>query len=215
MKATTKRIINDLILRYPKLSKCKDAVFEALSILITMYKANGKLLVCGNGGSASDSEHIVGELMKGFVLKRQLREPFSQQLMLENNGTYIEKKLQEPLEAISLVSQVGLMTAFANDQAADLCFAQQVLGYGKENDALLCISTSGNSKNVIYAAQVARVKKMFVIGLSGHGGGELNEYTDVNIIAPELETYKIQELHLPVYHAICLALEEEFFGEDK
>lgn len=215
MKVTTKRIIEVLILRYPELNKCKGAILEALSILITMYKAKGKLLVCGNGGSAADSEHIVGELMKGFLLKRKLREPFSQQLILETNGTYIEKKLQEPLEAISLVSQVGLMTAFANDQAADLCFAQQVFGYGKENDALLCISTSGNSKNVIYAAQVARLKRILVIGLSGRDGGKLNEYTDVNIVVPELETYKIQELHLPIYHAICMALEEEFFGEDK
>lgn len=215
MKTSTKRVIDDLILRYPKLIKNKEKILETLSLLIEMYKAKGKLLVCGNGGSAADAEHIIGELMKGFLLKRHLKEPISQQLQMDANGTYIEKNLQEPLEAISLVSQVGLMTAFANDQAADLCFAQQVLGYGKENDTLLCISTSGNSANVIYAAQVAKVQKMHVIGLSGRNGGKLSGYTDVNIVVPETETYKIQELHLPIYHAICIALEEEFFGEEK
>lgn len=215
MKKTARAIIDNLILRYPQLDVCKSSVLQALTMLINTYELKGKLLVCGNGGSAADAEHIVGELMKGFLLKRKISQPLANEICMENNGTYICKNLQQPLEAISLVSQTGLMTAFANDQAADVYFAQQVLGYGKEEDVLLGISTSGNSNNVIYAAQVAKVLGMKTIGLTGHGGGKLNNYTDINIIVPEQETFKIQELHLPVYHALCAAIEEEFFGGDK
>ena len=173
-------------------------------------------MICGNGGSASDSLHIVGELMKGFVLQRKLPSDLQNALReaAPNSAEYLIKNLQGALPAISLVSEVALSTAYANDKASDLAFAQQVLGQGRKGDILLAISTSGNSSNVLYAAQVAKALEISVVGLTGVGGGKLSDWSNVLIDVPEKETYKIQELHLPVYHAICLALEQEFFGEE-
>ncbi|MBO5060115.1 MAG: SIS domain-containing protein [Clostridia bacterium] len=212
MKKSTEIIINDLFLRYTNLECCREDIVSAIELLIEMYKSKKKLLVCGNGGSASDALHIVGELMKAFVKPRCIEG--EEKAMLED-GTcepeYLIKNLQRALPAISLVSETALITAYSNDNAADLCFAQQVYGYGETGDALIGISTSGNSKNVIYAAQVARAKGVKVISLTGVGGGAIKEQSDVCICVPEKETYKIQELHLPVYHAICLAIENEFF----
>jgi D-sedoheptulose 7-phosphate isomerase len=190
---------------------------NAAKLVIDCYKNGGKLLVCGNGGSAADCEHIVGELMKGFVLRREL-SPEQQSIISGSfpaDSEYLISNLQQGLPAISLVSHTALMTAFANDQSADLCFAQQVLGYGKQGDVLLAISTSGNSKNILYAAKIAKVIGIKVIALTGKTGGGLKDVCDVLVNVPETETYKVQELHLPFYHALCLAVEEYFFGESR
>lgn len=207
--------LNQLFGRYPALEACRQEIEAAYELLRGCFAAGGRLLVCGNGGSAADSLHIVGELMKGFALSRKLsadwEEKFKQ--VCPEMAPYLMENLQGALPAISLVSETALSTAYANDQAPDLSFAQQVLGQGRAGDVLLCISTSGNSTNVLYAAAVARVMELRVIGLAGQGGGRLKELSDVCICAPSKITYQIQEYHLPIYHALCLALEREFFGE--
>ena len=206
--------LSDLISSYSSLKSCFDDITHGFNVMVNCFQSGGKLLVCGNGGSAADCLHIVGELMKGFVLPRYL--PSSLQNMFRirypESAEYLCKNLQMPLPAVSLVNEVSLSTAYANDQASDLNFAQHLLGIGKEGDVLLAISTSGNSQNVLYACQVAKVLGLIVIGLTGNDGGKLKDMADISICVPEKETYKIQELHLPVYHALCLALEDQFFS---
>lgn len=201
--------------RYPKLAVCKDDIKKAYELLETAYNNGRKLLVCGNGGSASDSEHIVGELMKEFKLKRKVYSDQATALKAIDPelGQVLADNLQGALPAICLTGHSSLTTAFMNDANADLVFAQQVNGYGKPGDVFLGISTSGNSKNVLYAAVNAKAKGLKVIGLTGAKESKLMKYADVCIRAPETETYKIQEYHLPVYHCLCLMLEEKFFGE--
>lgn len=209
MKSSSLLHLNTLIERYPSLSVCKDLIVESCEELVKCYKNGGKLLVCGNGGSAADSEHIVGELMKGFILPRKISSDLANKI----SDDELCSVLQCGLPTISLVSQTALSTAFSNDQLPTAVFAQQVLGYGKKGDALLCISTSGNSLNCVYAAKVAKALDMKVISLTGEKDSKLKELSDVTIQAPSKETFKIQEYHLPIYHAICLALENEFFGD--
>lgn len=204
-----------LVERYPKLAVCKEDIRKAYELLETAFQNGRKLLVCGNGGSASDSEHIVGELMKEFKLKRKVYGKHAAALkeIDPELGQVLAENLQGALPAISLTAHSSLQTAFMNDVVPELVFAQQVNGYGNEGDVFLGISTSGNSKNVLYAAVNAKAKGLKVIGLTGGKVNKLMEYADVCIRVPETETYKIQELHLPVYHALCLMLEEKFFGE--
>lgn len=204
-----------LIERYPHLSVCKEDIKQAYIILETAYKNGRKLLVCGNGGSASDSEHIVGELMKEFKLKRKIYSDHAAVLKKIDPelGQMLAEHLQGALPAISLTGHSSLQTAYMNDAVPELVFAQQVNGYGKSGDVFLGISTSGNSKNVLYAAVNAKAKGLKVIGLTGAKENKLMKYADVCIRVPETETYKIQELHLPVYHCLCLMLEDHFFGE--
>lgn len=216
MKKETLETVQTLIERYPVLSACREAMEQAVKVLVESYAAGGKLLVCGNGGSAADSEHIVGELMKGFLLPRRLGGEMQQRFekACPEHAAYLMENLQGTLPAISLVNSVGLGTAFANDQAPDLVFAQQILGLGNEGDVLLGISTSGNSKNVLYALDVARAKGLRTIVLTGRKGGRIvsENLAETVICVPEDETFKIQELHLPVYHMLCIAAENEFFG---
>lgn len=214
MKQTTKNIIDDLILRYPALKSCYESINQSIEMLIKCYINDGKLLICGNGGSAADSQHIVGELMKSFVLPRKLTEEKQMEIKraFPENSSYLIDNLQGTLTAISLLGEIGLTSAYANDMAPDLAFAQQVLGLGRKGDTFLAISTSGNSSNVLYACKVAKIQKMNIIGLTGETGGKMKDLCDVLICAPSKETFKIQEYHLPIYHSICLALEYEFFG---
>ena len=207
--------LNLLIERYPKLVVCKEDIKKAYELLEAAYSNGRKLLVCGNGGSASDSEHIVGELMKEFKLKRKVYSDQAAALkeIDPELGQILADNLQGALPAICLTGHSSLTTAFMNDANADLVFAQQVNGYGKPGDVFLGISTSGNSKNVLYAAVNAKAKGLKVIGLTGAKENKLMRYADVCIRVPEIETYKIQEYHLPVYHCLCLMLEEKFFGE--
>ena len=202
-----------LIERYPKLSVCKEDIKNAYLLLEAAYNNCRKLLVCGNGGSASDSEHIVGELMKEFMLKRKVYTNQAEKLreIDVEMGSVLAENLQGALPAICLTGHSALTTAFMNDANADLVFAQQVNGYGNPGDIFLGISTSGNSKNVLYAAITAKSKGLKVIGLTGAKENKLMKYADVCIRVPETETYKIQELHLPVYHCLCLMLELKFF----
>lgn len=209
MKEKIAVIFDGLIGRYPALEGCRKDIVKAEKLMAESFRAGGKLLACGNGGSASDAQHIVGELMKGFVLARKLPGEMREKL----DDDYLSDNLQMALPAVSLMGEAALTTAFANDCAPDLAFAQQVLGLGRKGDVLLGISTSGNSRNVLYAAKVARAQGMKVVMLTGRDGGRCASFADAAIRVPETETYKVQEYHLPVYHAICLALEEEFFGE--
>ena len=206
--------VNHLIDRYPKLIVCHDDIMTAYGLLETAYTNGRKLLVCGNGGSASDSEHIVGELMKEFKLKRKVYSDHAAVLKEIDSelGQTLAEHLQGALPAISLTGHSSLQTAYMNDAVPELVFAQQVNGYGKPGDVFLGISTSGNSKNVLYAAVNAKAKGLKVIGLTGAKENKLMKYADVCIRVPETETYKIQELHLPVYHCLCLMLEDHFFG---
>ena len=194
----------------------KDCIVEAYQILEESYTNDGKLLVAGNGGSAADAEHIVGELMKGFVNPRKLEAEYSDALITVNNelGRVLSENLQGALPAIALDGHLALTTAYLNDCEPLLCFAQQVNGYGRKSDVFLGISTSGNSRNILYAATVAKAKGMKVIGLTGEKDSKLSEISDTCIQVPETETYKIQELHLPVYHCLCLMLEDTFFGKE-
>lgn len=203
-----------LIDRYPVLSVCKEEIRKAFTLLKKTYEQEGQLLVCGNGGSGADSEHIVGELMKEFAIRRPLGEEEKKRLceVSKEHGELLGAHLQGSLPAIPLTGNIALSTAFANDAVPELVFAQQVYGYGRENSALLGISTSGNSRNVIYALEVAKTKKMVTIGMTGESGGKMKELCDVCICVPAKKTYQIQELHLPVYHTLCLMIEEEFFG---
>ena len=205
--------INELMKRYPQLVVVRKEIEESYEVLKKSYQNGGKLLIAGNGGSCADSEHIVSELMKGFCLERKVPGDFADTLKeidLEM-GTNLAAKLQGALPAIALDNHNALNTAYLNDVDGLLCYAQQVYGYGTTGDVFLGISTSGNSKNILNAAIVAKAKGMKVIGLTGEGGGKLADISDVVIKVPEKETFKIQELHLPVYHCLCLMLEKEFF----
>lgn len=214
MENRLEKHINHLVERYPQLSVCSLQIIEAYKILEEAFSSGHKLLVSGNGGSASDSEHIVGELMKEFKLKRKVFSEQADRLrsISPELGEMLANNLQGALPAISLTGHSSLTTAFMNDSEPELVFAQQVNGYGQPGDAYLGISTSGNSKNVLYAAVTAKSKGLKVIGLTGSKENQLMRYSDVCIRVPETETYKIQELHLPVYHCLCLMLEDKFFG---
>lgn len=206
--------LDDLMRCYSKLEVCRQSIIEAYELLVESYRNDGKLLVAGNGGSASDAEHIVGELMKSFVLPRKMKLEYAENLVSIEPliGAELADKLQGALPAIALVNHTALSTAFLNDVDPFLGFAQQIYGYGQENDVFLGITTSEKSKNIIYAAVTAKAKGMKVIALTGKDGGNIKDIADISIIIPEDETYKIQELHLPVYHCLCLMLEREFFG---
>lgn len=197
-----------MIAAKPDIEMAKEAIIKA-------FETGGKLLLCGNGGSCADCEHIVGELMKGFMRKREL--PEEKKLEMIKNADFIDREwlcqLQGGLPAISLPSAAALNTAFCNDVNPELIYAQQLMGLGKSGDVLLCISTSGNSKNVCAAATVGRALGITVIGLTGKSGGRLKEIADICICVPETETYKVQELHLPVYHYICAEAEKYFFDD--
>jgi D-sedoheptulose 7-phosphate isomerase len=205
--------IQQLIERYPSLEFVKSDISAAFDILANSYANGGKLLIAGNGGSASDAEHIAGELMKTFAKKRNLPDAFiiDIQKVDPEIADYLIPRMQPGLPTIALSGHASLNTACINDIDGNITFAQQVYGYGKETDVLLAISTSGNSKNILYAAAVAKVRKLKIIALSGGSGGALKKFADACIIVPETETYKVQELHLPVYHCLCQMLENHFF----
>ena len=208
-------MLNELVERYPILNEEKEVIKKTAETIIECYKNGGKLLICGNGGSCADAEHIVGELMKGFLEKRPLSE--NKKAEMKKNCPEIPENilgnLQGALPAIALPSFVALHSAFCNDVDPELIYAQTLMGLGKKGDVFLGISTSGNSKNVYAAALTAKALGLTVIGLTGIGGGKLSQVADICIKAPESETFKIQELHLPIYHYLCAAIEHEFFGK--
>jgi D-sedoheptulose 7-phosphate isomerase len=206
-------VLNSLIKKYPQLAGVKENISEAAEMLIYCYSTGGKVLVCGNGGSCSDADHIVGELMKGFEKKRPVKGELAEKLtgIGGERGKYLSEKLQQGLPAISLTVHNALITAVANDIDGDLIFAQQVIGYGNPGDILIGLSTSGNSQNVTDAIIAAKAKGMKVIGMTGETGGKIKPFCDVLIPVPETRTLSVQELHLPVYHTLCLMVENHFF----
>jgi len=205
--------LQELISRYPRLSVVRNDINSAFEILKESYINGGKLLIAGNGGSASDAEHIAGELMKTFAKKRALPDSFISEIKKVDTelSDYLLPKMQPGLPAIALSGHASLNTACINDIDGNITFAQQVYSYGKAEDVLFGITTSGNSKNVLYACAVAKAKKLKIIALTGESGGKIKQFADVCICVPETETYKIQELHLPVYHILCMMLEDYFF----
>ena len=206
-------MINELLNRYSSLCECKEDIEKAAKAIIECYENGGKLLLCGNGGSCADCEHIVGEMMKGFLKKRPLND--SKKAEMKSKCDLVDdellSKLQCGLPAVAIPSINALNSAFCNDVDPELVYAQPRMSLAKENDILIGISTSGNSKNVFGAVKVAKALGIKVIGLTGKKGGKLKETADICICAPETETFKIQELHLPIYHYICAAVEEHFF----
>ena len=212
MKDTTRKIYEELFCRYPSLCGIKENILNAFNIVKSTYQNGGTLYCAGNGGSSADSEHIVGELLKSFKKYRKVDEETTKSLSNQgDDGVYLLSKLEGSLPAVSLISQTGIITAFANDKSWDTAIAQQLYGLGKKGDCLVVLSTSGNSKNCVYAVLVAKAKGIKTIAFTGVGGGKLKELCDECIFVPETETYKVQELHLPVYHCLCAMLEEEFF----
>ena len=216
MKENIAKHIDVLFERYPELDFNREYIKKAYELLEQTFLNGGKLLVAGNGGSASDAEHIVGELMKGFEKQRRLPMEYKDRLISENEelGNVLADNLQMALPAIALDGHIALSTAYMNDCIPELCFAQQVNGYGNSGDVFLGISTSGSSKHILYAAVTAKVKGLKVIGLTGANDSELSKIADVTIRSSQTRTYMIQEHHLPIYHCLCLMLEERFFGEE-
>lgn len=214
MEQSVLKHVDTLMERYPQLSVCRDDVIKAYEIMEEAYNADHKLLIAGNGGSAADSEHIAGELMKRFKIQRPVPAEFAEKLKGIDSvrGENLAKNLERGLMAIPLVAHEALSTAYINDVDGLGVFAQQLYGFGRPGDVFLGISTSGNSKNIMSATVVARALGIKVIGLTGEAEGELTKVADVAIRVPEIETYKIQELHLPVYHCLSLMLEDRFFG---
>ena len=206
-------MINELVNRYPLLETVREDIEKVYKTIVECYENGGKVLIVGNGGSSADSDHIVGELMKGFLKERPVSEEMKAAMMAIDpvRGEALAKNLQGGLPAISLTAHTALNTAFANDRDPVMMYAQQVNGYGKPGDVFLGISTSGNAENVLYAAVTAKAKGLKVLALTGKDGGKLAKIADASIIIPIQETYKIQELHLPVYHALCLMLEDHFY----
>lgn len=213
MKASTQEIFDGLFARYPALEVCRADVQAAFDSLAAAYRTGGKVLCCGNGGSASDCEHIVGELLKKFKRHRDIPTELKERLRAAGaDGALLAERLEGSLPAISLVSQSGILTAFANDVGWDEAFAQQLLGLAKPEDVLVALSTSGNSRNCVLAAVLARTLGVRTISLTGEAGGRLGELCDVAIRVPAHETYQVQEFHLPVYHALCAMLEAELMS---
>lgn len=202
-----------IYVRYPQLNGCRKDIEQSIVILKDCFRQGGKLLVCGNGGSSADSDHIVGELMKGFLKKRPLTAETRLKLINAGIDEITASGLQGALPAISLTSQTALTSAFGNDADPETVYAQEVYGYGRPGDALMCISSSGNSENIVRAAKTASAIGLYTVALTGREESRLSDICDVTVKVPETETYRVQELHLPVYHYICSRLEEIFFGD--
>ena len=213
IKMTPNEVLDELMIRYPALTGMRAEIYEAFCAMRDSFQNGGRVYTCGNGGSAADSEHIVGELVKSFRIARPIEKSYAEKLEAVGGelGAEIAGALESGLPAVSLCGHPSLATAFANDNNPTLTFAQQVSVYGNAGDTLVTISTSGNSKNCLCAAVVAKAKGMRVVFFGGGNGGKLKSLSDVSLIVPETDTFKVQELHLPIYHCLCAMLEREFF----
>lgn len=211
---TPESILDRMLERYPVLTGIRGMILSAYNTLEKCFSSGGRLYICGNGGSAADALHIVGELMKSFVMKRPVSESFAQRLRMlyPDSAESMLSHLEGALPAVALVENSALNYAFCNDVNPDMVFAQQIYGYAQSGDVLIGISTSGNAVNVLNAIKTAKAIGTVTIGLTGGTGGALVQLSDLAIVVPETETYKVQELHLPVYHALCMMLEQRFFG---
>jgi D-sedoheptulose 7-phosphate isomerase len=214
MKQTTTALLDEALVRHPLLVSCREAMLEAATALLQSHAGGGKVLVCGNGGSAADAEHLVGELMNKYLIRRTIPADHASALgkAAGADGKYLAANLQQAVPAVSLVSQSSLITSVSNDVAADVVFAQQVYAYGRPEDVLIAISTSGNARNVVLALHAARLVGAATIGLSGRSGGAMKALCDTAVCVPADRTPEVQELHLPVYHTLCGMVENEVFG---
>jgi len=213
LKDSTLKHMDEFNSRYPQLASTSSGIAAAVKAICKCYRSGGKIMVCGNGGSAADSEHIVGELMKEFILPRTL-PPAHIDLMKEVGCEKLAHSLQQGIPAIALTAHTSIATAILNDTDPQVCFAQQVYVYGRPNDLLIALSTSGNSENILNALKVAKAFGLSSIGLSGQKPCLMDEICSISIKVPATQTFKVQEFHLPVYHTICLMAEEELFGQD-
>jgi len=213
----TDTLLNRFCERHPELSGIRESIAQAAELIIKSYTAGGKLLICGNGGSSSDSQHLVGELMKSYECERPLDVSFKKRLagISAARGKFLAEKLEHGLPAISLSAHTALTTAICNDTDPDLVFAQQIIGYGMEKDVLIGISTSGNSQNVVDACITAKALNILTIGITGKTGGRMKQFCDVLISVPGESTAEIQELQLPVLHILCRIVETHFYGNNK
>lgn len=209
------KLFCELTERYPALEVCREEILKARDMMLDSARLGGKILICGNGGSSADADHIVGELMKGFLLKRKMPNALASDFKerLGCDAEYFTENLQCGIPAISLSAQTAISSAFINDVKPDLIYAQMVFGYARSCDLLICISTSGNSKNVVNAAKCALAMGVPTVALTGKADSALSEICTCTVKAPELETFKIQELHLPIYHYLCASVEAELFGK--
>ena len=214
MKEIVRKEIDLLFTHYPSLRSCRESILNAYQLLSDCYHAKGLIMVCGNGGSAADAEHIVGELMKGFKWKRPINQEQRQSIQsaFPDDSGFFTENLQQAIPAISLVSQTSFSTAFCNDVTAEMIFAQLVMGYGKPGDVLVGLSTTGNSNNVVNACKVAKAFGIHTLGLTGEKESRLSALCDITIRVPAHEVYRVQELHQPVYHTLCAMLEADAFG---
>ena len=208
-------MIEQLIKRFPELDPMKKTIENVIDEIIKCYEKGGKVLIAGNGGSACDSEHIAGELLKSFLKKRPIKEEIRKELLKIEDGEYIADNLESPLRAVALTSHLGLSSAYLNDKEPYLVFAQQLLGFGDRGDIFIAISTSGNAKNIIYASKLAKAMGIKVVSLTNENGGKLAEMADIAIKAPAKETHIAQEYHEAIYHEICIRVEEHFFKENR
>ncbi|MDR0743584.1 MAG: SIS domain-containing protein [Tannerella sp.] len=215
MKNVVLNELKILLANYPELSVCEEEILASFELMNDCYLHGGLIMTCGNGGSAADAGHIVGELMKGFKLKRRLTDEQREKIKktFPVNGDYLADNLQQAIPALSLSDQAPITSAFINDIAADMVFAQQVFGYGKKGDVLIGLSTSGNSKNVVNACRIAGTCGVKTIGMTGEAGGEMYDICNVTIRVPATATYRVQEYHLPVYHTLCAMIEAAFFSD--
>jgi phosphoheptose isomerase len=215
LKDSSLQILDDLLSRFPNLCEQREPIHHAVELLCDCHRAGKTILLCGNGGSAADCEHIAGELMKGFCLRRPLPEVDKKKLEQTGIADWqdLANNLQQGIRAISLTGHTALATAILNDNDPYMIFAQQVYVYGSAGDVLLALSTSGNAKNVVQALKVARALGLKTIGLTGSQPAAMDQFCDVMIKAPAEQTFQVQELHLPIYHAMCLMVEEELFGD--
>lgn len=214
MKQRTLEIKKDFFERHTDLIYLDEQITKSIELIIDLKKEN-KILLCGNGGSAADCEHIAGELLKSFELKRKLSDKMYKKLKdsYGEEGTFIADNLQQAVKAIPLTSFCAYNTAFLNDCNEKMMFAQLVNALGIKDDILISISTSGNSKNVVYASMLAKTMGIKVIALTGETGGKLKNIADITINVPSKRVYRIQEYHLPIYHLLCLCVESELFEE--
>lgn len=217
MKEYTKNLIEAFFLKFSDLLYLKESMENSIDLMTSRIRSGGKVLICGNGGSASDSEHIAGELLKEFYIKRPINHEFKEKLIKVYGveGRNLAENLQGAIPAISLISHTGFLSAYGNDAKPEYSYAQEVFAYGNPGDMLIAISTSGHAKNVCYAAMLAKTLDVFVLSLTGEDGGKLRKYSDILLNVPEKETYLVQELHLPLYHLLCRGVEYEIFGEER
>lgn len=214
LNAGTEKLLDAYCGKIAAAAAIREPLLKCIALLCDCFDSGGQLLICGNGGSCADADHIVGELVKGFKLDRPLAEPFAKALRAQgHDGILLAERLQNGFPVINLAAHSALLTAIVNDLGGEYIYAQQTAVYGRKGDILLGISTSGNSRDVLYAGLAAKAKGMQTIGLTGKSGGEMERQFDILLHADAEITEDIQDIHSAIYHAICACVEYQFWGE--